>query len=367
VSAVPDYPRALLPDAVAARRVETATGLSMRVLEAGAGADRPLALLLHGFPELAFSWRKVMPALAEMGFHVVAPDQRGYGGTEGPAGPERCAPPDLVRDALAFVHALGRKRVGLLVGHDFGAVVAAWAALIRPDVFRAVALMSAPFGGPPGWDAPLPLGLGRLEAGLAALERPRKHYQVYFSTRSADADMRWAPEGLPAFLHAYVHMKSGDWEGDRPEPLPDARPESMARLPEYYVMDKGATMPESVRPHAPKGFAPWLPEAALEVYAATFGARGFQGGLDWYAANTDPERLAALRLWAGRRIEVPACFVAGARDWGIRQKPGDLERMEREACADWRGTTLVEGAGHWVQQEAPEAVIAALGAFVRGL
>lgn len=367
MSAVPDYPRALLPEGVVARRTETATGLSVRHLEAGAGADRPLALLLHGFPELAFSWRKVMPALAEMGFHVVAPDQRGYGGTEGPAGPARCGAPDLVRDAMALVHALGRERVELLVGHDFGAVVAAWAALIRPDVFRATALMSAPFGGPPGWDAPSPLGLGPLDAGLAALERPRRHYQLYFSGRSADADMRWAPEGLPAFLHAYVRMKSGDWEENRPEPLPDASPESFARLPTYYVMDRGATMPESVRRAAPEGFAPWLPEAAFAVYAETFAARGFQGGLDWYAAMTDPERLETLRLWAGRRIEGPACFVAGDRDWGIHQKPGELARMEREAAADWRGTVLVPGAGHWVQQEAPEAVVAALGAFVRGL
>lgn len=365
---VPEIPRALLPDAVSVRRIETAAGLSLRVLEAGAGAGRPLALLLHGFPELAFSWRRIIPALAARGFHVVAPDQRGYGGTDGPAGPENCAAPRLAADVMALLHALGRPRAELLVGHDFGSVVAAWAATIRPDAFGAVALMSAPFGGPPSWDAPLPLGLGPLEAGLAALPRPRKHYQLYFSTAAADADIRWAPEGLPAFLHAYIHMKSGDWEENAPVPLPDARPATMARLPEYYVMDKAATMPESVRRAAPTGFAPWLPEAALEFYAATFAARGFQGGLDWYAAMTDPDRLAQLRLWAGRRIEAPCIYVAGARDWGVHQKPGDFERMTGgAACADFRGATLVPGAGHWVQQEAPEATIAALDAFLATL
>ena len=364
---VPDYPAALLPEGAAVRRVETATGLSVRLIELAPGADRPLALLLHGFPELAFSWREVMPALAALGFHVVAPDQRGYGGTAGPAGKARCAAPRLAADAAALLHALGRGRAELLVGHDFGAVVSAWAALVRPDLFRAVVLMSAPFGGPPGWETPSPLGLGALDAGLATLDRPRKHYQVYFSGAQADADMRGAPEGVAAFLHAYVHMKSGDWAGNAPEPLPDARPETLARLPEYYVMDRAATMPESVRPHAPAGFADWLPPEALAVYADAFAARGFQEALDWYAAQTDPELLEGLRLWAGRRIEVPAAFVAGARDWGIHQKPGDLARMETAACADWRGATLVEGAGHWVQQEAPEAVAAALARFARGL
>jgi hypothetical protein len=116
-----------------------------------------------------------------------------------------------------------------------------------------------------------------------------------------------------------------------------------------------------------KAFADWLPREALAVYAGTFGGRGFQDALDWYAAQTDPELLEGNRLWSGRRIEVPAAFVAGARDWGIHQKPGDLARMEREATADWRGTTLIEGAGHWVQQEAPAATAAAILAFARGL
>jgi len=147
------YDHAMLPSGIRARMVEGVNGLDMHVLEAGA-PDRPCVLLLHGFPELAFSWRKVMPALAAAGYYAVAPDQRGYGRTTGWA---RGYNDDLtlfrllnmVRDALALLDRLGRREAAAVVGHDFGSSVAAYCALIRPDVFRAVALMSAPFAGPP--------------------------------------------------------------------------------------------------------------------------------------------------------------------------------------------------------------------------
>jgi pimeloyl-ACP methyl ester carboxylesterase len=139
--------------------VEGINGLTMHVLEAGfENQDRPCVLLLHGFPELAYSWRKVMPAIAAAGFHVIAPDQRGYGRTTGWDGDydgdvDSFRMVNLVRDALWLVSALGYRSVAAVVGHDFGSPVAACCALIRPDVFRSVVLMSAPFGGPP----PLPL------------------------------------------------------------------------------------------------------------------------------------------------------------------------------------------------------------------
>src|SRR4029077_3536705 len=138
--------------------VRDINGLDVHVLEAGFEAKgRPLVLLLHGFPELAYSWRKVMLPLADAGFRVVAPDQRGYGRT---TGWDADYAGDLasfrilnaVRDALGLVSALGDREVAMVAGHDFGASVAAWCALVRPDVFRSVALMSAPFAGPP----PLP-------------------------------------------------------------------------------------------------------------------------------------------------------------------------------------------------------------------
>ena len=152
MTSLPDIP---LPATIRSRYVEGVNGLTMHVLEAGFETKgRPCLLLLHGFPELAYSWRKVMPVLAEAGYHVIAPDQRGYGRTtgwdatyDGDLNSFRLL--NLVRDALGLVSAFGYRHVDAVIGHDFGSPVAAWCALVRPDVFRAVAMMSAPFGGPP--------------------------------------------------------------------------------------------------------------------------------------------------------------------------------------------------------------------------
>src|ERR1700741_240780 len=184
---------AVLPPGTRSRFVSEVNGLRMHVLEAGfETAGRPLLLLLHGFPELAYSWRCVMAPLAEAGFHVVAPDQRGYRRTTG-CDPDydgdlaSCRMLNIVRDAMALVFALGYREVAAVIGHDFGSPVAAWSALARPDIFRAAVMMSSPFAGPPSF-APPPLAPD-IHAALAALERPRKHYQWYYSGREADRDM----------------------------------------------------------------------------------------------------------------------------------------------------------------------------------
>ena len=199
----------VLPAGIRARFVSGINGLRMHILEAGSAAPgRPAVLLLHGFPELAYSWRKIMPALAAAGYHVIAPDQRGYGRTTGWSAnydddlrPFRLL--NAVRDALGLVAALGYRSVASVVGHDFGASIAAWCALVRPDVFRSVALMSAPFGGPP--DLPfdterhppaVPAGPTIHEA-LAALPRPRKHYQWWYSTRAGERSDVALPAGRP--------------------------------------------------------------------------------------------------------------------------------------------------------------------------
>ena len=175
-----------LPTGIRSRYIPGINGLTMHVLEAGhEQPGRPLLLLLHGFPELAYSWRKVMLPLAAAGFHVVAPDQRGYGRTTGQSiAYDQDLRPfsmlQLTRDALALVAALGHTQVAAVIGHDFGSPVAAWCALIRPDVFPAVVLMSAPFAGPPGLEvstagASVGASTDGLDAALAALPRPRKH------------------------------------------------------------------------------------------------------------------------------------------------------------------------------------------------
>jgi len=191
---LPDIP---LPSGIRSRFVEDINGLSMHVLEAGFETKhRPCVLLLHGFPELAFSWRKVMPQLAAAGYHVIAPDQRGYGRTtgwdgryDGDLASFRLL--NLVRDALGLVSAFGYASIDAVVGHDFGSSVAAWCALVRPDVFRSVALMSAPFAGPP----PLPFDTADkpprpkpddpVHRELAALPRPHRVHKSLSSASPA--------------------------------------------------------------------------------------------------------------------------------------------------------------------------------------
>ena len=369
-----------LPEGVRARHIAHVNGLRMHVLEAGE-AGRPVLLLLHGFPELAYSWRHIMLPLAEAGYHVVAPDQRGYGRTEGPVPvfdeeltPYR--PLGYVRDALALVAALGQDGVACVIGHDFGAPVAGNAALSRPDVFRSVVMMSAPFGGP----RPLPVGEPEALAGLASpalhaalaqLDPPRQHYQWFYSTRAADADMREAPQGLHAFLRAYYHHKSADWAANQPYKLPAFTAEALAVMPTYYIMPAGIGMAETVAAEMPDAATiaanAWLPDAALAVYAAEYGRTGFQGGLQSYRCTTSGQAAAEIRLFAGRGIEVPSCFIAGRNDWGIHQKPGEFELMQGQGCRDLRGCHLVPGAGHWVQQEQATAVVGLIREFLRGL
>ena len=367
-----------LPAGIRSRRVDGVNGLSVHLLEAGEDSPaRPLLLLLHGFPELAYSWRKVMPALAAAGFHVVAPDLRGYGRTTGDAcGWAAGYDADigemhwfnLVRDQLALVAALGRRRVHAVIGHDFGSPLAAWCALTRPDVFGAVVLMSAPFGGTPAWQGAGPVDPDTLDAQLAALPRPRRHYQHHYATRGAEAEMLHGPQGLQAFLRAYYHVKSADWPHNDPHPLPAMTGEGLAPLPHYYVMARGHGMAETVAPEMPSpeqvAANRWLPDDELSVYAAEFARTGLQGGLQWYRSSLDRGQRAQLRLFAGRRIEVPGCFIAGRQDWGVYQVPGAFEAMQAGALADLRGCHLIDGAGHWVQQEQPQAVVERLLAFL---
>jgi pimeloyl-ACP methyl ester carboxylesterase len=371
---LPPLDASVLPSGVRARYIEGINGLSMHVLEAGyESAGRPCVVLLHGFPELAYSWRKVMPALAAAGFHVIAPDQRGYGRTtgwdadyDGDLASFRLL--NLVRDTLTLVAVL-RYRAVAVVGHDFGASVAAGCALIRPDVFRSVTLMSAPFAGAPAWPSATEQKISDdIHAALARLPRPRKHYQWYYSTRAANADMRDCPQGVHAFLRAYFHYKSADWSGNKPFRLKSWTAEELAKMPTYYIMDRDRDMAATVAPHMPPAAqvaaCAWLPERELAVYAAEYARTGFQGGLQWYRCRTQGEN-ADLDVFAERTIDVPSLFIAGASDWGIYQVPGAIERMQESACTRMLGCHLIAGAGHWVQQEQPAQVTELLKQFLR--
>ena len=375
------YPDDTLPDGVRSRFVHGINGLTLHVLEAGFQAQRrPCVLMLHGFPELAYSWRHVMVPLADAGYHVIAPDQRGYGRTtgwdpdyDGDLGSYRRL--NVVTDALGLVLAFGYRSVAAVVGHDFGSPIAAWCAVTRPDVFRTVVLMSAPFGGTPSLpfdtaDAPAPTSSSSaptLDEALAALPRPRKHYQRYYAAREANDDMQHAPQGVQAFLRGYYHYKSADWVQNRPFRLNARTADEMAQMPTYYIMDLDKGMADTVAAQMPSASEiaanTWLPDRELRVYSAEFARTGFQGGLQWYRSGGIGS--AEMQLFAGRTIDQPSAFIAGASDWGAYQNPGALERMQDRACTDMQGVHMVEGAGHWVQQEQPRETSRLLLEFLR--
>lgn len=354
-----------LPSGIHSRLVDDVNGLSMHVLDAGDSAA-PLLILLHGFPELSFSWRRVMAPLAKAGWRVVAPDQRGYGGTTGwtrgyDVDLTEFSFDTLTADIAALVSALGYDHAAL-VGHDFGSPVAAWSALTRPELFTSVALMSAPFAGPPGTGPSAPADL---HDNLANLTPPRRHYQWRYGDRDAEGDFLDHPNGFDAVFRAYYHCKSADWPENRPHKLTGWSAESLAVMPRYYVMDLGVGMGEQALSMAPPADhdCTWLTDDELLVYTNAFRSTGMQASLNWYRNSTSAAHSDWAAQFAGKTIDVPACFIAGAQDWGVWQAPGALETMESKACSDYRGRTLIEGAGHWVQQEQPDAVVAALAKF----
>ena len=375
-----------LPPGIRSRLVSNVNGLTVHVLEAGFETPgHPAVLLLHGFPELAYSWRKVMQPLAAAGYHVIAPDQRGYGRITGwdgsfDADPDPFRMLSMVRDATALIHALGHRSAAVVVGHDAGAPVAAWCALVRPDTFRSVVIMSSPFPGPPslpfntanGAAPPAPpMTDDEFDAELAKLARPRKYYQNYQRKPGANEDMLHAPQGLHAFFRAYYHYKSADWPDNKPFPLKARTAEELAKMPTYYVMDKDKGMAATVAPFMPTAAeiaaCRWLTEDDVAVYASEYARTGFNGALQGYRVRrgTDPKSLAEMRTFSGCTIYVPSMYVAGNADWGTYQTPGAQESMRSRACTNMVGFHLVDGAGHWVQQEQPEQVSRLLIKFLR--
>lgn len=364
-----------LPPGIRSRFIDNQNGLNMHFLEAGYGTpDRPCLVLLHGFPELAYSWRKIMGPLAEAGYHVIAPDQRGYGLTtgwngdyDGELAPFRFV--NLVTDILGLLAAVGVSSVHCVIGHDFGSPVASYCGLIRPDIFRSLVMMSAPFAGSAsvlfGSDAPVTTDI---HTALAQLPRPRKHYQWYYSTPEANDNMRHCPQGLFDFMRAYYHHKSADWKANKPHRLDAWTAEVIQEMPTYYLMDIDQGMAETVAHEMPdaehNSANTWLPDKELEVYSKIYGQTGFQGGFQWYRCVTSGLNASDLKVFSGRTIDQPSMFIAGLQDWGVYQKPGDFENMQSRACTQLTDCHLIDGAGHWVQQEQPELVLEKLLSFL---
>ena len=379
-----DYGKGTLSDQIRSSVRSGVNGLDIHYLEAGfESKNNPLIILLHGFPELSYSWRKIISPLSELGYHVVAPDQRGFGATTGwdnsyVTDLSSYHMINLVRDILGLVSALGYKEVKSVIGHDSGAGVSGWSALIRPDVYGSVVMMSALFTGAPT----IPFNTSNNEGiklepvdtigdDLAALERPRKHYQHYYRTLDANSDIMNSKDGLASFIRAYYHHKSADWECNAPHPLDSWAAEELAKMPTYYIMDLDDTMPEVVSRYMPTfqeiNSCKWLTEDELKVYVSEYERTEFQGGLNWYRSGSSVGNRQKLELFSGMKIEVPAMFIAGQQDWGIYQRPGAINLMQDAVCTRMDDIQLVNNAGHWVQQEQPEDVLQHLLGFLARL
>jgi pimeloyl-ACP methyl ester carboxylesterase len=359
-----------LPEGIRSRVLRDINNENIHLLEAGHHpvGSKGLVLLIHGFPELAYSWRKVMPALAAAGYHVIAPDIRGYGRSLNTAVQftddlRPFSTLNKIQDMLALVASIGYRSVKAVIGHDQGATLAGWCALSRPDIFKSVALMSSPFRGAP---AALPLNTAdvptapakpiQISEDLARLNPPRKYYQHYFATEEANKNMWQAEQGLKQFLRAYYHMKSADWLENSPFKLKGLIASEWEKLPRYYVMDLDQGMAETVLPATPSqqeiDACQWLPDHELDFYTNEYSRTGFQGGLQGYRTNPYDKDLM---IFSGKKIEVPSIFISGVKDWGTYQTPGGLESLEGDLCTQYQGTHFVADAGHWVQQEQPEA------------
>lgn len=377
-----------LPPGVTSRFIDTTPqSLVFHVLES-LPSDLPpsspkpkLILLVHGFPELGYSWRKILPLLSSQGYHAVAFDQRGYGRTfsRSPLEATSFRPLNLIKDTVTLVHALGYDSVTTIVGHDFGAVTAALCALARPDLFKSLVLMSHPTKGPGsvpfstspsyGHASSPPPAPTDMEQALSELPRPRKHYKWYYCTGPANDEMT-NPTGQPlhTFLRGYFHLKSADWEGNEPHALTGWTASELAKMPRYYIMDRPDSMRQAVARDmaeedpqlVSKRSSRWLPDPELAIYVDEWGRTTFQGGLNWYRVQTQPKIASDGIVWAGAKISVPTLFVAGKRDWGTYQEPGAVEAMENGKSVKegfYRGTELIPGAGHWVNQEQPEKCV----------
>ena len=332
---------------------------------------------MHGFPELAYSWRKIIAPLSQAGYRVIAPDQRGFGRTTGWDNSytndlSTYSHINLVRDMVGLVYSLGYDSVECVIGHDSGAGVAGWASIIRPDIFKSVILMSAPFAGPPSipFDTnnnPIGQIYGRpdnISEELASLKRPRKHYQHYYRTPEANKDMTECSQGVHSFLRGYYHYKSADWQGNKPFQLESWTAGELEKMPTYYIMDLEDNMAQTVEKEMPTqsqiDSCKWLTETELSVYAEEYSRTGFQGGLNWYRRGGNVASASgnqqALEVFSGKKIDTPSLFIAGEQDWGPQQRPGALSNLQNRVCSNMKNMLFIDKAGHWVQQEQPEEV-----------
>jgi pimeloyl-ACP methyl ester carboxylesterase len=307
-------------------------GLHMRVAIQGSG---PVVLLCHGFPELWCSWRQQMRALAAAGYRAVAPDMRGYGGTDAPADVAAYTLLHLVGDMVDLVQVLGEKQA-VIVGHDWGAPVAWNSALLRADIFRAVVGMSVGFAPPARIDL------------LSSLRQQGIHdfYMQYFQTPGV------AEAELERDVSATIRRVQFSGSGDAPDRV------AFGRLQPGKGFLDNLTEPITL--------PAWLSQADIDEYVAEFSRTGFRGGLNWYRNIARSAELLA--PWRGMVIRQPSMFIAGERD-DVLKFPGARARIDNlsRTLPGLRGTHIFEGAGHWIQRERAAAVNQLLLEFLQSL
>ncbi len=316
------------------RFVDT-NGIKMHVAEQG---DGPLIVLCHGWPESWYSWRHQIPALAAAGFHVVAPDQRGYGQTDKPEPIEAYNILQLTGDIVGLVNALGAE-TAIIAGHDWGAPVAWTSALLRPDIFRAVVLLSVPY---------FPRGQVRPTIGMKAMAGDKNFYQLYF--QEPGRVEKELEEDVRRSMLMILYGASGD-------PPPNER--------WNFIFDKSKKFTESGV--VPKKLPAWLTEADVDFYTNEFKRAGFRGGINWYR-NSD-RNWELTPFLAGAKLRQPTLFVAGDRDVVI-DMVGGAHNVMATLDANVPNLTkkvLLPGAGHWTQQERPKEVNELMVEFVKGL
>jgi pimeloyl-ACP methyl ester carboxylesterase len=319
------------------RFIET-NGLRMHLAEVGQG---PLVVLCHGFPESWYSWRHQLVALAEAGYHAVAPDERGYGQTDKPEAIDQYTLLHLVGDMVGLLDALGEP-TAVIAGHDWGAPVAWHAALLRPDRFRAVIGLSVPFR-PRGVTRPTTVMPQTADAIF---------YQLYFQQPGvAEAELERDPR---ATIRQLLYWASGDSPRDsRAQGAGD-----VGMVPRNGGMLTGRENPATL--------PPWLTEADVDFYTNEFKRTGFRGGLNWYR-NID-RNWELFAPWSGAKVTVPALYMAGDRDLVVAFRGMDkLLPALKQFVPELRKTIMLPGCGHWTQQERPAEVNAAMVAFLKTL
>ena len=305
----------------------SANGIELALLEQGEG---PLVILCHGWPELSYSWRQQIPAIAAAGFRVVAPDMRGFGRTSAPAEIEAYSIFDTVGDMVALVAALGAKRAAI-IGHDWGAPVAWHAAMFRPDIFSAVAGLSVP---PPSRGRALPL------ASLRASGITNFYWQYFQEPGVAEAEFE---RDVALSMRTLLGRGFSD---------PSAS---------LFIEEGKGFLGEA---RADRPLPDWLSEADLAFFSEAYRKSGFRGGLNWYRNIDRNWELTA--PWQGAQIHQPSLFIAGSKDSVITGIMGGKRVAEMErVLPNLKRKLIIEGAGHWIQQERASEVNAALIAFLK--